>query len=299
VDITSILRLGADALTGIEVISTRSKLINDALGIGGFPKGRITEISGVESAGKTTLCLHAIAEVQSKGGKAVFIDMEHALDPVYAAALGVNIDDLLISQPDYAEMALDIAEDVIRSGDADIVVVDSVAALAPKAEIEGSMEDQQMGLQARIMGKAMRKLAGVTSQTNTCLVFTNQIREKVGVMFGANTTTPGGRALKFFTSVRLDIRRIGSIKKGDEDIGNTTKVRVVKNKLAPPFKTVEVEIIFGKGIDSNRELVNIGLKNKKIEQAGAWFTLADHKIQGKENLIDLVGDDPEVRKLLL
>ncbi len=282
----SIMKLGTyDSAKGIESIPSGSILLDEALGIGGYPRGRIIEIYGPESSGKTTLALHAIAEAQKKGGIAAFIDAEHALDPVYARNLGVDIDELWVSQPDNGEQALDIAESLIRSGAVDIIVVDSVAALTPQAEIEGEMGDAHVGLQARLMSQALRKLAGTLSKSKTILIFINQIRMKIGVMFGNPETTTGGNALKFYASVRLEVRKIETIEKGDEDaIGNKVRVKVVKNKVAPPFRRVELEIIFGKGISSSASLLDAAVKYEIIDKKGAWYTWGDEKVgQGREN----------------
>ena len=282
----SIMRMGDKGYAEtIDVVSTGSLGLDVALGIGGLPKGRIVEIYGPESSGKTTLTLHAIAECQKAGGIAAFIDAEHALDPIYAKKLGVNIDDLIISQPDTGEQALEIADMLVRSGTVDIVIVDSVAALTPKAEIEGDMGDSHMGLQARLMSQALRKLTANIKKANTLVVFINQIRMKIGVMFGSPETTTGGNALKFYASVRLDIRRTGSIKKGDEILGNETKVKVVKNKMAPPFKITEFDILYGEGISRLGEVIDLGVKYDIISKAGAWYSYNDDRIgQGKENV---------------
>jgi recombination protein RecA len=281
----SIMRLGDREAIAIPTISTGALSIDAALGIGGVPRGRVVEIFGPESSGKTTLALHVIAEAQKSGGMAAFIDAEHALDPEYARRLGVVIDNLLVSQPDSGEQALEIAEMLIRSGAIDVVVIDSVAALVPKAELEGEMGDSHMGLQARLMSQAMRKLTGIVSRSSTCLVFINQIREKIGVMFGSNETTTGGRALKFYSSIRIDIRRELSLKEGDQTIGNRTKVKVVKNKLAPPFKIAEFDIIYGEGISREGDLLDLGTLHNVIEKSGAWFSYKDTRLgQGRENV---------------
>lgn len=292
----SIMRLGNDErmLTEVDVTSTGSLGIDIALGIGGFPKGRIIEIYGPESSGKTTLTLHAIAEVQKRGGVAAFVDAEHALDVDYARKLGVRTDDLLISQPDTGEQALEIADMLVRSGALDLVVVDSVAALVPKAEIEGEMGDSHMGLQARLMSQALRKLTGTISRSKTSVIFINQLRMKIGVMFGNPETTTGGNALKFYSSMRLDIRRIGAIKQGDEVIGNKTRVKVVKNKLAPPFKEIEFDIMYGKGIVKEGELLDLGVKCELIDKSGSWFSYNNEKMgQGRENASQYLKDNPK------
>jgi recombination protein RecA len=280
----SIMKLGEQKHMVIEAVSTGSINLDIALGIGGLPKGRIIEIYGPESAGKTTVALHAIAEVQKTGGQAAFIDAEHALDPIYAKQIGVNIDDLLISQPDTGEQALEIAEALVRSGAVDIIVVDSVAALVPKAEIEGDMGQSHVGLQARLMSQALRKLNGAISKTNTICIFINQLREKIGVMFGNPETTPGGRALKFYASVRLDVRKIEAIKEGNEVIANRTRVKVVKNKVSPPFKQADFDIAFGKGIDFHGELVDLGVEYNIIDKSGSWYSYNGERLgQGQKN----------------
>ncbi|MEL7345307.1 MAG: recombinase RecA [Pseudomonadota bacterium] len=281
----SIMRLGADnPVAAIEATSTGSLGLDIALGIGGLPKGRVIEIYGPESSGKTTLTLHAVAEEQKKGGVCAFVDAEHALDPQYARKLGVNLDELLISQPDTGEQALEITDTLVRSGAVNMVVVDSVAALTPKAELEGDMGDHQVGAQARLMSQAMRKLTGSISRSNCMVIFINQIRMKIGVMFGSPETTTGGNALKFYSSVRLDIRRIGAIKDRDEVVGNATRVKVVKNKVAPPFKQVEFDIMYGEGISKMGELLDLGVKVGVVEKSGAWFSYGDERIgQGREN----------------
>jgi recombination protein RecA len=296
----SIMRLGNSAnLERIPAISSGSIGLDIALGIGGFPKGRVVEIFGPESSGKTTLALHAMAESQKKGGVVAFIDAEHALDAVYAKALGVDIDNLLISQPDTGEQALEITETLVRSNAIDMIVIDSVAALVPRAEIEGDMGDAQMGLQARLMSQAMRKLAGTISKSSTCVVFINQIRMKIGVMFGNPETTTGGNALKFYSSVRLDIRKIATIKDGQEIIGSRTRVRVVKNKVAPPFKDAEFDIIYGKGISSLGELLDMGVKADIIEKAGTWFSFKDDRLgQGRENSKNYLREKPELINII-
>ena len=281
----AIMRLGGSETREIDVISTGSLSLDIALGVGGYPKGRIIEIYGPESSGKTTFALHAIAEVQKKGGRAAFIDAEHALDPVYAKNLGVNIDNLLLSQPDTGEQALEICEALVRSQAISIVVIDSVAALVPQAEIEGEMGDSHVGLQARLMSQALRKLSGTINKTNTIVIFINQLREKVGVMFGNPETTPGGRALKFYSSVRLEVRRAEQIKQGDSVVGNKTVIKVVKNKVAPPFKTANVDIMYGEGVSKEGELVDLATEAAIIEKSGAWYSYNGEKIgQGKENV---------------
>ncbi len=297
----SVMRMGDRVIEAVEAIPTGSLMLDIALGIGGLPKGRVVEIYGPESSGKTTLTLQAIAECQKKGGTAAFIDAEHALDPIYAAKLGVNVDDLLLSQPDTGEQALEIADMLVRSGSIDIVVIDSVAALTPKAEIEGEMGDQLPGLQARLMSQALRKLTGNIKRSNTLVVFINQLRMKIGVMMPGQSpeTTTGGNALKFYASVRLDIRRIGAIKKGDEIIGNQTKIKVVKNKLAPPFKQVITEILYGEGISREGELIDMGVEAKLVDKAGAWYSYGDERIgQGKDNARGYLRDNPQVASKL-
>lgn len=296
----SIMRMGDQgAVRDIAAVSTGSLGLDIALGIGGLPRGRVVEIYGPESSGKTTLTLHVIAEMQKLGGTAAFVDAEHALDPQYAQKLGVDVDNLLVSQPDTGEQALEITDSLVRSGAVDIVVVDSVAALTPKAEIEGDMGDSHMGLQARLMSQALRKLTGNIKRTNTLVIFINQIRMKIGVMFGNPETTTGGNALKFYASVRLDIRRIGSIKKGDEILGNETRVKVVKNKVAPPFKQVEFDILYGEGISRQGEVIDLGVKEKLIDKAGAWYSYQGQKIgQGKDNVRQFLKDNPEIYETL-
>ena len=291
----SIMRLGDNAVDNIEVISTGSIGLDNALGVGGYPKGRIIEIYGPESSGNTTLAIHAIAEAQKQGGIAAFIDAEHAFDRFYAEKLGVNTADLLVSQPDNGEQALEIADNLIRSGAIDIIVIDSVAALTPKSEIEGDMGDSKVGLQARLMSQAMRKLTATISKTNCCCIFINQLREKIGVMFGNPETTTGGNALKFYASVRIDIRRQSQIKDGDLAAGNHVKVKVVKNKVAPPFRSTEFDIMFGEGISKMGELVDIGVEKGIIKKSGAWFSYNDTKIgQGRDNVKQLLADNPEL-----
>jgi recombination protein RecA len=291
----SIMRLGQTPTLDIEAISTGSIGLDVALGIGGLPKGRIIEIYGPESSGKTTLALHVLAEEQAKGGVCAFVDAEHALDPVYAKKLGVNIDELLISQPDTGEQALEITETLVRSGAVSVVVVDSVAALTPKAELEGEMGEAQVGAQARLMSQAMRKLTASISRSNCMVIFINQIRMKIGVMFGSPETTSGGNALKFYASVRLDIRRIGAIKDRDEVVGNTTRVKVVKNKVAPPFKQVEFDIMYGEGISKRGELIDLGVKAGIVEKSGAWYSFQDERIgQGRENAKTYLRDNPDI-----
>jgi recombination protein RecA len=283
----------------VEVVSSGSLALDVALGVGGYPRGRVIEIYGPESSGKTTLTLQAIAEVQKVGGTAAFVDAEHALDPGYAEKLGVNVDDLLVSQPDTGEQALEITDMLVRSGAVDIVVVDSVAALTPKAEIEGEMGDSHMGLHARLMSQALRKLTANIKRSNTMVIFINQIRMKIGVMFGSPETTTGGNALKFYASVRLDIRRIGAIKKGDEVVGNETRVKVVKNKVAPPFRQAEFEILYGEGISREGELIDLGVKHGFIDKAGAWYSYQGDRIgQGKENVRQFLRDNPDIAKAI-
>jgi recombination protein RecA len=292
----SIMKLGqAGNLKGVEVISTGSISLDSCLGVGGVPKGRIVEIYGPEASGKTSLTLHIIAEAQKSGGVAAFIDAEHALDPEYARNLGVNLDDLLLSQPDTGEQTLEIAEVLIRSGAVDVIVVDSVAALVPKAELDGDMGDSHMGLQARLMSQAMRKLAGVINKSNTCLIFINQIRMKIGVMFGNPETTTGGNALKFYSSVRIDIRRIAALKDGDEVIGNRTRAKVVKNKVAPPFRNCEFDIIYGRGISKFGDLLDLGVANEIITKSGTWFSYKEERIgQGRENSKRFLSENPDM-----
>ena len=279
----SIMRLGEQPGIRVNVIPTGSISLDAALGVGGMPRGRVVEIYGPESSGKTTLALHIIANAQATGGLAAFIDAEHALDPEYAENLGVNLDDLLVSQPDFGEQALEIAETLIRSGSVDVIVIDSVAALVPRAELEGDMGDAQMGLQARLMSQALRKLAGIVSKSNTCLVFINQVRMKIGVMFGNPETTTGGRALKFYASVRVDIRRIASIKQGDQVVGNRTKAKVVKNKVAAPFRIAEFDIMYGEGISRMGELLDLGVEHRLVQKSGSWYSYGDIRLgQGRD-----------------
>jgi recombination protein RecA len=292
----SVMRMGdGHAAKDIEVVSTGSIGLDVALGIGGVPRGRVIEIYGPESSGKTTLTLQIIAEAQKVGGTAAFVDAEHALDPQYAGKLGVNVDELLVSQPDTGEQALEITDMLVRSGAVDVIVVDSVAALTPKAEIEGEMGDSHMGLQARLMSQALRKLTGNIKRSNAMVIFINQIRMKIGVMFGSPETTTGGNALKFYSSVRLDIRRIGAIKKGDEVIGNQTRVKVVKNKVSPPFKQAEFEILYGEGISRHGEIIDLGVQHGIVDKAGSWYSYGDDRIgQGKENVREFLKQHPEM-----
>lgn len=291
----SVMKLGEDSKLSIESISTGSLDLDIALGIGGVPRGRIVEIFGPESSGKTTVALHIIAESQKNGGVAAFIDAEHALDPVYAKNLGVDIENLIVSQPDTGEQALEIAEALVRSGAIDVIVVDSVAALVPKAEIEGEMGDAHVGLQARLMSQALRKLAGAINKSNCVAIFINQLREKVGIMFGNPETTPGGRALKFYSSVRLDVRKIDVIKQGDSILGNRTKVKVVKNKVAPPFKQGEFDIMYGEGISREGNILDVAVNNDIVQKSGAWFSYHDQKLgQGRENAKTFLKENPEM-----
>ena len=291
----SIMKLGDKTAVNVEAIPTGALDLDIALGIGGIPRGRIIEIYGPESSGKTTLAQHIVAECQKKGGIAAFVDAEHALDPEYARNLGVQVDDLLISQPDTGEQALDITEELVRSGAVDIIVVDSVAALVPKAEIEGSMEDQQMGLQARLMSKALRKLTGVIGKTNTTVIFINQLRNKIGVMYGNPETTTGGNALKYYASVRMEIKRVESLKGEDGDVGNHVRVRVLKNKVAPPFRTAEFDIIFGKGICKIGNILDVAVKLDIVKKAGAWFSFNDEKLgQGREKAKEFLAQNPDI-----
>ena len=293
----AIMKLGEKGVKNIDVVSSGSLALDQALGVGGYPKGRIIEVFGPESSGKTTIALHAIAEVQKTGGKAAFIDAEHALDPVYAKKLGVNTDELLLSQPDTGEQALEIVEALVRSEAMSIIVIDSVAALVPQAEIEGEMGDSHVGLQARLMSQALRKLSGIINKTNTICIFINQLREKVGIMFGNPETTPGGRALKFYSTIRLDVRRSEQIKVNGEVLGNKTIIKVVKNKVAPPFKTAEVEIMYGEGISRAGEVIDIASNMGIIDKSGAWFSYKGEKIgQGKENVKLVFKNNPELFK---
>ncbi len=293
----SIIRLGAQPVNAVPTISSGSISVDFALGVGGFPRGRICEIFGPESSGKTTIALQVVAEAQKVGGMAAYIDVEHALDPAYARKLGVDVDNLLVSQPDYGEQALEITNALITSNSIDVLVLDSVAALVPKAELDGEMGDSFMGVHARLMSQAMRKLTGIVSKSNTCLIFINQIREKIGVMFGNPETTTGGRALKFYSSVRVDIRRIAAIKDGDVVTGNRTKVKVVKNKLAPPFREAEFDIIYGEGISKEGDLIDLGVAHNVVEKSGAWYGYKGERIgQGRENARQFLKDNPEVRK---
>jgi recombination protein RecA len=293
----SILRLGSkDSIVAVQSISSGSISVDLALGVGGFPRGRICEIFGPESSGKTTIALQVIAEAQKVGGMAAFIDVEHALDPQYARKLGVDVDNLLVSQPDYAEQALEITSVLISSGSVDVLVVDSVAALVPKAELDGEMGDAFVGIQARLMSQAMRKLTGIVSKSNTCLIFINQIREKIGVMFGSPETTSGGRALKFYSSVRLDIRRIAAIKEGDVVIGNRTKVKIVKNKVASPFREAEFDILYGEGVSREGDLIDLAVAQNLVEKSGSWYSYKGERIgQGRENARTFLKENPDVR----
>ena len=296
----SIMRLGAkDALVPVEVIPTGAISLDAALGVGGMPRGRVVEIFGPESSGKTTLALHVVAEAQQRGGMAAFVDAEHALDAAYAKRLGVDVDNLLVSQPDYGEQALEIAEALTRSNAVDVVVIDSVAALVPKAELDGDMGDSLPGLQARLMSQALRKLTGIVSKSKTCLIFINQIREKIGVMFGNPETTTGGRALKFYSSVRVDVRRIASIKDGDRVVGNRTKAKVVKNKMAAPFREAEFDILFGEGISKEGDLLDLAAEHNLLEKSGAWFSLHGERIgQGRENARQFLRENIDITKKL-
>lgn len=290
------MKLGEQAERKVSTVPSGSLALDAALGVGGYPRGRIIEIYGPESSGKTTVALHAIAEVQALGGQAAFIDAEHALDPVYAQNLGVNIDELLLSQPDTGEQALEIAEALVRSGAVDIIVIDSVAALVPKAEIEGEMGDAHVGLQARLMSQALRKLSGAISKSKTIAIFINQIREKVGVMFGNPETTPGGRALKFYSSVRLEVRRAEQLKQGNDMVGNKTKIKVVKNKVAPPFRTAEVDIMYGEGISKEGEIIDLGTELDIIQKSGSWYSYQEERLgQGRENAKQFLRENPDIR----
>ena len=291
----SIMKLGARDRIDVPVIPTTSLSVDYALGVGGIPRGRVTEIYGPESSGKTTLALHLVAEAQRQGGSAAFVDAEHALDPEYAGKLGVDVDNLMVSQPDSGEQALEITEILVRSGAMDVVVIDSVAALVPKAELDGEMGDSFVGLHARLMSQAMRKLTGIVSKSKTSLIFINQIREKIGVMFGSPETTTGGRALKFYSSVRIDIRRIGAIKDGDEVVGNRTKLKVVKNKVAPPFRLAEFDILYGEGISREGDLIDLGVANKLVDKAGSWFSYGEIRLgQGRENARRFLRDNADL-----
>ena len=291
----AVMVLGNEPVAQLDVIPTGSLILDGALGVGGYPKGRIIEIYGPESSGKTTFALHAIAEAQKLGGYAAFIDAEHALDPKYAKNLGVNIEELVLSQPDSGEQALEIAEALIKSGAIDIIVIDSVAALVPEAEINGEMGDSHVGLQARLMSQAMRKLSGIISKTKCVAIFINQIREKVGVMYGNPETTPGGRALKFYSTIRLDIRRVDQIKDGTEAVGNLTRIKVVKNKVSPPFRTAEVDLIYGKGISKEGEILDLAVKYDIIDKSGAWFSYNGERLgQGRENVKELLRTNPNL-----
>ena len=293
------MKLGESAHMQVETVSTGALALDLALGIGGFPRGRIIEVYGPESSGKTTVALHAIAEVQRIGGQAAFIDAEHALDPLYASKLGINIDELLLSQPDTGEQALEIAEALVRSGAVDIIVIDSVAALVPKAEIEGEMGDSHVGLQARLMSQALRKLSGAINKSKVIAIFINQLREKVGVMFGNPETTPGGRALKFYSSVRLDIRRVETIKQGNDMVGNRTRIKVVKNKVAPPFKQAEVDIMYGEGISREGSIVDIGTEMDIVNKSGAWYSYDGDRLgQGRENAKQFLKDNPQIASVI-
>jgi len=296
----SIMRLGDHAKIKVDVIPTGSVSLDAALGIGGIPRGRITEIYGPESSGKTTLALHIIAEAQSVGGLAAFVDAEHALDPTYAKKLGVDTVNLLVSQPDHGEQALEIVETLVRSGALDIIVIDSVAALVPKAEIEGEMGDQHMGLQARLMSQALRKLTGTVSKSNTSVIFINQVREKIGVMFGSPETTTGGRALKFYTSIRIDIRRIATIKEGEDSTGNRTKVKVVKNKMAPPFREAEFDIMFSEGISREGDVLDQAVEHRIVQKSGTWFSFGETRLgQGRENVKRFLKENADMYRSIL
>ncbi|OPA77667.1 recombinase RecA [Paenibacillus selenitireducens] len=295
----SIMKLGESTHMQVEVVPSGSLALDIALGIGGFPRGRVIEVYGPESSGKTTVALHAIAEVQKTGGTAAFIDAEHALDPLYASKLGVNIDELLLSQPDTGEQALEIAEALVRSGAVDIIVIDSVAALVPKAEIEGDMGDSHVGLQARLMSQALRKLSGAISKSKTIAIFINQLREKVGVMFGNPETTPGGRALKFYSTVRLDVRRVETIKQGNDMVGNRTRIKVVKNKVAPPFKQADIDIMYGEGISREGSIIDIGTEMDIVNKSGAWYSYENERLgQGRENSKQYLKENAEIANVI-
>ena len=291
----AIMRMDQDSRLEVETVSSGSLGVDLALGVGGYPRGRLVEVYGPEASGKTTLALHAIASVQAAGGTAAFVDAEHALDPVYAGKLGVKMDELLVSQPDSGEQALEIAEVLVRSGAVELVVVDSVAALVPQAELEGTMTDVQVGLQARLMSKAMRKLATCVSRSNAILLFINQVRYKIGVTFGSNETTSGGKALRYFASVRIDIRRISGIKKGNDQVGNRTRIRVVKNKLAPPFRQVELDLIYGEGLSRPHELVDLGLQYQLLTKSGSWYSWGQDSLgQGRDSVVAMLNDQPDL-----
>ncbi|GAB4230611.1 MAG: recombinase RecA [Acidobacteriota bacterium] len=291
----SIMRLGGDRQIQVPVIPSGSLALDAALGVGGFPRGRVVEIYGPESSGKTTVALHVIAQAQKAGGTAAFIDAEHAMDAEYARRLGVNLEELLVSQPDSGEQALEIAEVLVRSGAVDVLVVDSVAALVPRAELEGEMGDAHVGLQARLMSQALRKLTGIVAKSQTCLIFINQVREKIGVMFGNPETTTGGRALKFYATVRVEIRRVGALRDGDENVGSRTKVKVVKNKLAPPFKEAEFDIVYGEGISREGELLDLGVEHRIIDKSGSWFSYGKERLgQGRQNAKQFLREHPEI-----
>ena len=296
----SIMKLGSKgAVVPISVISTGAISFDAALGVGGFPRGRVVEVFGPESSGKTTIALQVIAEAQKQGGMAAFVDAEHALDPIYARKLGVDVDNLLVSQPDYGEQALEIAEALVRSGAIDVLVVDSVAALVPKAELDGEMGDSHVGLQARLMSQALRKLTGIVAKSHTCLIFINQIREKIGVMFGNPETTTGGRALKFYSSVRIDIRRIGAIKDGDQVVGSRTRVKIVKNKTAAPFREAEFDMMYGEGISKEGDLLDLAVNGNLVEKSGSWFSYKTERIgQGRENAKQFLKDNPDMRQTI-
>ncbi|MBC8080605.1 MAG: recombinase RecA [Gorillibacterium sp.] len=295
----SVMKLGESAHMTVETVPSGSLALDIALGVGGFPRGRIIEVYGPESSGKTTIALHAIAEVQKAGGQAAFIDAEHALDPLYASKLGINIDELLLSQPDTGEQGLEIAEALVRSGAIDIIVIDSVAALVPKAEIEGEMGDSHVGLQARLMSQALRKLSGAINKSKVIVIFINQLREKIGVMFGNPETTPGGRALKFYATIRLDVRRVESIKQGNDLVGNRTRIKVVKNKVAPPFKQADVDMMYGEGISKTGSLVDIGAELDIVDKSGAWYSFEGDRLgQGRENAKQFLKDNPKVADVI-